>query len=380
MFELGSGRAPRAEGRDLSAAMHVYRPGLDGLRAIAVSLVWLCHLRVPGFANGAIGVDIFFVLSGYLITGVLAGEYRRNGRLDLRNFYIRRALRLSPALWLLFVATLCWYAIDPRIRPGMLGAVAISASYLMNWNRIFGWAGEAFLGHTWSLSIEEQFYLLLPVAMILLPRRYWRSAALIGAGLAAAWLSSLVYGDADINRVYNGFDCRIVGLLLGAGCALLGERARARLSPYLPTAATAAVAGMSLLLFFYSMQQTRPFAIFTILASAMAAVVILAIDLGWCRRTLSAKPLVRLGRYSYGVYLWHYPLIAVVTFYHLSEAALFGTMPATLAISALSFHVLEQPILRLKSRFEPRASFVPEQSVQPIEEVASLPLDAAVAV
>ena len=378
MSEMESGRVPRGEGSDPSVAARGYQPAFNGLRAIAVSLVWLCHLKVKGFANGAIGVDIFFVLSGYLITGVLAGEYSRHGRIDLRNFYMRRVLRLTPALWLLFAVALCWYVVDRHIRPGLLGALAFSASYLMNWNRIFGWGGEAFLGHTWSLSIEEQFYLFLPAALLLLPRRYWLPAALIGASASAAWLTSLAYGGTGIHRIYNGLDCRMVGLLLGAACALLGEPVRARLSTYLPAAGTVAVAGISLLLFFSTMQQPKAFAFFTVIATLMAAVVILAIDGGWCSRVLSTEPLVRLGRYSYGVYLWHYPLIAAVNFYHLSEAWLIGTIPATLAVSALSFHILEQPILRLKSRFEARSSFIPEHRAPSIEGVATLPPDAVV--
>ena len=358
--------SPVAWGKGVPAASgHQYNPGLDGLRAIAVSLVWLCHLRVPGFANGAIGVDIFFVLSGYLITGVLAGEYRRNGRIDLRNFYIRRALRLTPALWLLFAVTLCWYLVDHRVRPGVLGAVAISASYLMNWNRIFGWTGEAFLGHTWSLSIEEQFYLIFPAMLILLPRRYWASAALLGAGASAMWLMRLGYRGADINRVYNGFDCRTVGLLLGASCALLTDHVRARASAYLPVIGAAAVTCMSLLLFFSAMQQTREFAFFTVAASILAAGLIVAIDGGWGKRLLSLKPVVMLGRYSYGVYLWHYPLIGAVAFYHLSTAWLAASVPATIAIASLSFHFVERPILRLKSRFEGRSVQGADDAAQP---------------
>lgn len=357
MSQTGSDRTVEANG---------YRPGFDGLRAIAVSLVWLCHLRAPGFANGALGVDIFFVLSGYLITGVLAEEYRRNGRIDLRNFYIRRVLRLTPALWLLFTATLCWYAVEPRIRPGLLGATMVSASYLMNWNRIFYWAGEGFLGHTWSLSIEEQFYLLFPVALILLPRRYWIGIALIAAAASATWLISLGFSGAAIGRIYNGLDCRMAGLLLGAGCTLLGQSVRARLAPYLPATGVAAVVGMSLLLFLSAMQHPKEFALFTVVASLLAALLIIAVDGGWCRRALSLKPIVELGRYSYGVYLWHYPLIVVVTFYRLSAPWLLATIPATLIVASLSFHFVERPILRLKTRFEcrGRAELEPMQAIE----------------
>jgi hypothetical protein len=214
-------------------ARESYRPEFDGLRAISVTLVWVSHLYAAMFKNGVIGVDIFFVLSGYLITGVLAQEYAKNGRLNLVNFYMRRFLRLVPALWLLLAASVVWYAAEQLVRPGLLGSVFASGTYIMNFNRIFRWMGEGFLGHTWSLAVEEQFYLVWPLALILIPRAYWLRTAVFAAILVMLWRFYLALEGADVGRIYNGPDCRMDTILVGCACALLIPATRERLKPFL---------------------------------------------------------------------------------------------------------------------------------------------------
>src|SRR5579863_5969454 len=142
-----------------------YTPALDGLRAIAVIAVVFYHAwgrRVPG---GWMGVDIFFVLSGYLITTIMIGEIRANKTVNLKSFYIRRWLRLTPAFSALLLALLLESLISHNVIKN-LESIAISAAYLMNWNRAFEWLPERSLGHTWSLAMEEQFYLIWPLFLL----------------------------------------------------------------------------------------------------------------------------------------------------------------------------------------------------------------------
>jgi peptidoglycan/LPS O-acetylase OafA/YrhL len=158
-----------------------YEPALDGLRAVAIVAVMIYHANERLLPGGYLGVDLFFVLSGYLITRLLSEELSINGKVSFFDFYIRRFLRLTPALWTLLVFCVA-LAVASHRRVSSLVSVAIAATYLMNWNRAFHWASQGLLPHTWTLSIEEQFYLLWPLAFVFI-RRYrpliWISVAIV---------------------------------------------------------------------------------------------------------------------------------------------------------------------------------------------------------
>ena len=208
-----------------------YLPGLDGLRAIAVGMVVLYHAGVAWLPGGFLGVEVFFVISGYLITALLLAERRQLGRIALGTFWFRRARRLFPALSLLLVAVLTFVVLwlpgeVARVRGDALAALG----YVTNWYYIFRQLSyfEAVgrpspLQHLWSLAIEEQFYLLWPPLLILLLPRWPRRhilAALVAAAASTLLMAFLYQPHADPSRVYYGTDTRAAGLLFGSALAL----------------------------------------------------------------------------------------------------------------------------------------------------------------
>ncbi|MBC8076537.1 MAG: acyltransferase, partial [Chloroflexales bacterium] len=209
-----------------------YTPGLDGLRAIAIVAVLLYHAGLSVW-GGFLGVEAFFVLSGYLITALLLAEWRERGTVSIGQFYLRRARRLLPALFLVIAATLAFALIAlPDEAAGLFDDAAAAAFYVMNWFFVFSQqsyfdplARPSLLQHLWSLAVEEQFYLVWPVLFIVgmrfLGRRGLLVATLIGAGASAWLMASLFQPDLDPSRVYYGTDTRAGGLLLGAAFALV---------------------------------------------------------------------------------------------------------------------------------------------------------------
>ena len=218
-------------------------PGLDGLRALAVVAVLLYHAGLASVPGGFLGVEVFFVISGYLITALLVTEWRRRGRIDLAAFWMRRARRLLPALYLVVVATLAYAVLFlPGEVAGLRGDALSAFGYVTNWYLIFGdesyfeaMGRPSLLRHLWSLAVEEQFYLLWPpmVAVgISLGARRRRLRRLMFVSLAVAGGSALLmaalYAPAiDPSRIYYGTDTRATGLLFGAALAFVwrpGER------------------------------------------------------------------------------------------------------------------------------------------------------------
>jgi peptidoglycan/LPS O-acetylase OafA/YrhL len=196
-----------------------YEPSLDGIRAVAITAVVLYHSAPNWFPGGWAGVDAFFVLSGYLITRLLSDEIKENGSIDFQNFYIRRALRLAPAFVVLLVVELAFDLIESSPQKWVNAqAVHISGLYLMNWNRAFDWLPEGHLGHTWSLAMEEQFYLLWPMMLLMIWRRDALRWTVTGIFVVFAWRTALAISGAGVDRTYNGFDTHADALLMG--CAL----------------------------------------------------------------------------------------------------------------------------------------------------------------
>jgi peptidoglycan/LPS O-acetylase OafA/YrhL len=212
-----------------------YLPGLDGLRALAVIAVLLYHAELPWIPGGFLGVEIFFVISGYLITTLLLAEWRQRGRIDVKAFWLRRARRLLPALYLLLVVTLAYAVVFLPGEVAGLRADAIAAfGYVTNWYLVLGHESyfeaigrPSLLKHLWSLAVEEQFYLLWPPLLALglsVGAARWRERRVLlvtlALAVASALLMALLYRpEVDPSRIYFGSDTRAAGLLIGAALA-----------------------------------------------------------------------------------------------------------------------------------------------------------------
>ena len=326
----------------------VYNPSLDGLRAVAVILVVFYHTRVGVFPGGFIGVDVFFVLSGYLITSILRAEVRTTGTVDLLSFYWNRLLRLYPPLILMLTA---WALLIPFIYPGFEtfrnGAIALFylSDYVMAFGRLYG-----HLSHTWSLAVEEHFYMVWPL-IILATRRLSDQQLFIGfaifCALATTW-RIVDFALWDSWRVtYYRFDTRMAGLSLGATIAVLPLRWDTKIFEKLVI--------LALLIMIYcafSMKWGSTYAMS--LGMSVTHVVTGFIVLGvrtqsaLICRLLSARPLVYIGLLSYSIYLWHFPITRVLL-QHVSEWATFAiVLPVSICLAALSFTFVETPIRKFR--------------------------------
>jgi len=347
-----------------------YIPALDGLRAAAVLAVMLYHGGVTWMQGGYLGVDAFFVLSGFLITALLLGEWRSTGGIAFGRFWIHRARRLLPALGLVVLGIIAYGAfLAPADQLGALrNDVLATLGYVNNWHLIDSGQGyfEQFaapspLRHAWSLAIEEQFYLVWPLVVYALSRwlrMSWRTMATLFAGLAVvscAWMAVAYSGDG-VNRAYYGTDTRAQALLIGAALAVVYGAvgpARAELARRaLTVGASAAVAVTGWLLVTAGDDTTWLFQGGYLLAAAAVGAVIARVaqpQAGVLGAALSWAPLRWVGRISYGLYLWHWPIFVVVT---TSRVGLSGTallalrLALTFAAATASYYLVELPVRR----------------------------------
>jgi peptidoglycan/LPS O-acetylase OafA/YrhL len=364
--------------RDEAGATLEYRPALDGLRAVAVLAVMIEHsgVRRPGSTGllvpgGFLGVDVFFVISGFLITSLLLLERRRTGRIDLRRFWLRRARRLLPAVGVMVALTCVLAAVtDLAIDEATLQGDALAAlAYVANWRFIvtdqsyfaaFGLPSP--FRHLWSLSLEEQWYLVFPPVLVgllaLVRRRTGLLLGVLGAAAAASalWMALLYTPGRDPSRVYYGTDTRAQALLIGALLAVVMvrlpalTRRLARLTPLLGVAGLAALAGLFATV---SGQGARlyqgGFAVVALASVAAVAAVALPDASGPAKRALAWRPAVAVGRVSYGLYLWHWPIFVYMTpdRIGLTGAELAAARIAvTFVVATLSFVAVELPIRR----------------------------------
>ncbi|MBB2942193.1 peptidoglycan/LPS O-acetylase OafA/YrhL [Actinoplanes lutulentus] len=321
-----------------------YRADIEGLRAVAVLLVVLAHVGVPGVAGGFVGVDVFFVISGFLITSLLRAELLNTGRLDLPRFYARRAVRLLPLATLVIAATLAgawWLAPPPRFGGYAADAVG-AATYTMNL-RLADAGTDYFAGevpspfqHFWSLAVEEQFYLVWPVliAVLAIGARRWRW--LPGTVLTLGVLASLGWSVYELERsapwAYFGSLSRAWELGVGALLALAVTGAGRR-RPMLGWLGVAAVVAGALIY-----KESTPFPGTAALLPVAGAAAVIA---SGGNRLLETWPMRWVGRMSYGWYLWHWPLL------FLAPAGLWeraGVAAGALGLAALSHHLLENPV------------------------------------
>lgn len=309
-----------------------YRPELDGLRGIAVLVVLASHAHVPGFAidGGLAGVTLFFALSGYLITSLLAAEIAASGRIRLAGFYARRALRLLPALFAVLIVVAIGYSIGVWTSLAALPlTIASVVGYMANWAGIGG-LQLGVLAHTWSLSVEEQFYLAWPLLLVAGIRfRRLAIALLVVAVLVTPWRFVLMGDGAGYARVFAGTDTHVDALFVGCAIALLGTRLPSAFG-WLGLAATV-VLGMT-----WASDAELPW--FLPLATVGSALA-----LAGCPASLRWAPLAYIGRISYGLYLWHYLFIW-------SGLPWPVVILASLLVASLSYIVIERPFLRLKDR------------------------------
>ncbi|MDQ1650669.1 MAG: hypothetical protein QOG60_2726, partial [Frankiaceae bacterium] len=356
-------------------------PALDGLRAVAVVAVVAFHFGVGFVRGGLLGVDIFFVLSGFLITSLLLDEHVRRGTVRLREFWGRRARRLLPALLLLVVAVVVssrW--LTDQTDAGSLRDDAIATlAYVANWH--FAASGQDYFGalaadspllHTWSLGIEEQFYVVWPLVVVLLLRlrrgeRWLRYVAVAGAAASTAWLTHLALQGVGTSRLYYGTDTRIAALLVGAALATLrparlaggdaGLRNEGRRDELLRrgVAGLGVVGAIALTVAVFVMRGEDPVLYhggFLVVALAAAAVIAAAVGTpgSALSRALSVAPLRLVGRVSYGIYLWHWPVQLVVT---RSRTELGGwalvtaRVLITMVLATASYLLVERPVRRL---------------------------------
>jgi peptidoglycan/LPS O-acetylase OafA/YrhL len=364
-------------------------PALDGVRALAILLILLFHGGFSGLTGGFFSVDVFFVLSGFLITGLLVSEHRLTGGIGLKRFWGHRVRRLLPAMLalLLGVSIWAWLFSSPSTLPQLRTDALATLFYFNNWHQAFGTTGyfaeiqtPRLLLHTWTLSIEEQFYIVWPLVVLGLLRLKRSLSALlafcvagtIASAVAMTWLFS---GTGGAARVYYGTDTRVQALLIGATLAVIlagplpwRRRPAATIDGHLAIApateptglARQVLAGLGLvglvilfaMFLFISPSDRWPYVGGFTLASVAAAMLIASVALvpetPWAR-VLSLRPIVYIGNISYGLYLWHWPIFVVVG---QAQTGLVGfplfavRMGLTFAIAALSYRFLEMPIRR----------------------------------
>jgi peptidoglycan/LPS O-acetylase OafA/YrhL len=337
-----------------------HNPALDGLRAVAVLLVIFYHALPDVVLGGWAGVDLFFVLSGFLITTLLLVEFERRNTISIPRFLGRRVARLMPAsLVLLFGYFLLALATkhgterhDTLVT--LFDAATYRANLVANPDATHG------LGHMWSLSFEEQFYLIWPALLLLMLTVRIRPSVRIGLTIAgiiacALWRAHLWEGGAGINRVYYWPDTRVDSLLMGCLAAqifVLGAFGKFKIWRFMTPVALAGV-----VLFGFTVRLTSGWIYLgglTLLAfaAALALVGTVTDPPEWLRRPLSSRPAQKIGLLSYSLYLWHLPILLFLSdqaHLGLAATAIIG-IPLSFVAAELSYRFVERPFLRLKAR------------------------------
>jgi peptidoglycan/LPS O-acetylase OafA/YrhL len=348
-----------ASGDRITASWGHY-PALDGLRTVAVFLVLLFHCGVAGFDGGFVGVDLFFVLSGFLVSSILIDEAERTGHIRIGRFYGRRVRRLLPAAIAVVVATgaveLLLSSLVARLP--WVGDAQASLLYVSNW-RFLAQSNDYMAAdidkspflHFWSLSIEEQFYVAFPLLLLLLfkLRKRWQPAVVTGVAVLAGLsvVCQVFWSSHDSNHAYYGTDARIYQLLVGVIAAIAWRRYqdRARRAP--------TVGWASLAIVVLTASSLAPFSVSGrgLVAAFASVVLILAVVAGADRslvHALSRPTMTYLGRISYGIYLWHWPVILCIRVLMDVQPWVLMVLAAGVStgLASASYQLLETPIRR----------------------------------
>ncbi|MFI5675510.1 acyltransferase family protein [Streptomyces cellulosae] len=351
--------------------------GLDGLRTVAVAMVLVYHVEPGLLPGGSVAVDVFFTISGFVITRLLLAEYARTGGINLRSFYRRRWLRLVPALLAVCAAcvalslTTSLWAFE-----NAWAAAVLAATFVVNIVRAGASGGYSDvtgpLAHTWSLSVEEQFYLLWPLALLFLLRRCRARTVLLCTAalcvLPVLWRFALWNPDAA-HRIYNGTDTRADQLLAGALVAVVLARLRAddpRLEQLRRWAGRLACPALGLLLLTaWRVPVTSGSGVWTatwytvglLAVATVSATLVTGLELrpdARLSQALSLAPLAWVGRnLSYGIYLWHYPIVRLLASLGVTDGRLSTTIVLTTVMALLSYALIEMPFLRQGRRPRP---------------------------
>ena len=357
-----------------------YWPALDGLRAVAVLMVVGYHARLTGFARGDLGVDVFFVLSGFLITSLIVSEMVRTGAFSFRRFYARRFVRLFPAYFLVLVGCLVVSGFGGY--GGTSRGAVLSFVYLANWGAATG-AGLGLLRHTWSLSIEEQFYVVWPItvaALIALLRgRLVALLVAVSALVLASYATALVLLADGVSPTWisNATPTRAGMLLAGAVLAIglsvrVGRSGRVRRG--VDVAGWLGLVALVLISSDIGSTALSPIAVLWPLVVVATLAVVAASVLvpnGSLARVLGRAPLVWIGRRSYGIYLWHFPVfvIADVEFGGLGPVPVLGATALSLALAAVCYTYVETPLIAAARRRSGRSPSSVGRAPRPLSRV-----------
>ncbi len=345
-------------------------PALDGIRAIAVAAVLLYHAELTAFQGGFLGVDVFFALSGFLITRLLVGEFQKTGSIFLKEFYVRRARRLLPALLAVIVFVVAVTAILVQDAAHQTREDAVAALvYVSNWWFIVSeqsyfqtWGRPPLLQHLWSLAIEEQFYLVWPIVVGVVLKTVGGTAlvliGLIGSLASSASMAWMAWHrdypeSADASRAYFGTDTHSMGLLLGAALGAAGRSADLVATPslrrWMPNVSAAALL-LLLASFYFIGENSRALYLGGFLAISIVTVVLIYSTTHHSNPTslLLSSGLFRwIGDRSYGLYLWHWPIYAITrpgVDIPLTGAACVGfRLAVTVMVAQASYILLETP-------------------------------------
>ena len=352
-----------------------YLPGLEGLRAFAVLAVILYHLDIPGlFSSGFLGVDIFFTVSGFLITAQLIRQFQTDGTIAIGNFYLKRARRLFPAVLVLLIFCILiteWLVRDAawRTRSDLLPALF----YFSNWWQIFSeqsyfeMSGRpALLQHLWSLAIEEQFYIAWPLLLLVILRHFRERGVLFVAAslalLSSGWMIYLSarYGypqSQDPSRIYLGTDTHTMGLFLGASLAAAWNPWKSHASPgtHVTRALTDFLGVICISALLWAMLFVTEYdralyqgGFFWVCLFSIGLVFAASQKDSTLSVWLSVRPLAWLGKRSYGLYLWHWPVFALLRpEFELSDNAWVQAairLTLTLILTELSYQLIENPV------------------------------------
>jgi peptidoglycan/LPS O-acetylase OafA/YrhL len=338
-----------------------YSAALDGMRGILTLGVLVAHTRGLLFPGAIVYMDIFFVMSGFLITSLLLSDYRKRGRIDFKKFYMRRFMRLFPALALLCAAivVVAWF-FSREFELRLIDA-AVAFFYISNYWRAVDGIGLWYTSHTWSLSIEEQFYVLWPLTFALLMRYFgasWRTVAIILTAAAgfALWRIWLTYNGATIPRLYNAFDTRADALLIG--CALAVVLRIVDLASYpracwvlawslVPLAAFALWCGFNITEHMRWYYYVMP--LFGAIPGAIAVAALLQPKRIFMHTLYEWPAFVFCGRICYGLYLWHFPVFSLLRGggFRYYQVFLIG-WPIAFALAIGSYYLIERHFMRAR--------------------------------